>query len=246
MTFQRPSLPSPGPGVTFCPFFKTSRSCQEAEPPRSWRNLLHIEPIWGPTHHVNSNLANVVFAILLFKVLDPVLFFGDKVSENIFQVLQEQHEGRALHGDGPISTIRNRDKCADLLLLMRWHSSQPQKRRRHSARHKGSELSNPMKYEPVPTVLPSRQKSGAARTISPHQPFRHPRNVDSTDQNTENRSELPRRYRLPNPAIDHINKVWVVDQPIHTPAISDPVILHTSFGQINVETWRMSLFTEGL
>lgn len=59
-----------------------------------WPNLLHVEPVWKPTHHVNGNLANVVLAILLFKVFDPVLFFGDEVSENIFQVLQEQHEGR--------------------------------------------------------------------------------------------------------------------------------------------------------
>lgn len=39
------------------------------------------------THHVNSNLSNVGFAMLLFKVLDPGLFFGDKVCENILQVL---------------------------------------------------------------------------------------------------------------------------------------------------------------
>lgn len=89
--------------MTFCP----RPFCQEAEPPRLWRNLLHIKPIWKLTHHVNSNLANVVFAILLFKVFDPVLLFGDKVSENIFQVLQEEHEGRSLYGNGPISTGAN-------------------------------------------------------------------------------------------------------------------------------------------
>lgn len=94
--------------MTFCTFFKKmSRSCQEAEPPPLWRNLLHIRPIWKPTHHVHSDLANVVFAILLFKVFDPVLFFGDEVSENIFQVLQEQHEGRSLRGSGPISAGAN-------------------------------------------------------------------------------------------------------------------------------------------
>lgn len=39
------------------------------------------------THHVNRNLANVSFAMLLLKVLDPGLFFWDEVCQNILQIL---------------------------------------------------------------------------------------------------------------------------------------------------------------
>ena len=35
------------------------------------------------TYHVNGNLSNVCFAIFLFEVLDPGLFFWDKVWQNI-------------------------------------------------------------------------------------------------------------------------------------------------------------------
>lgn len=49
--------------------------------------LLILSNISKVTHHVNSNLSYVVFAILLFKVLDPGLFFGDKVYQNILQIL---------------------------------------------------------------------------------------------------------------------------------------------------------------
>jgi hypothetical protein len=41
------------------------------------------------THHINSDLANVGFSVLLFEVLDPGLFFGDKVCHNILQILQK-------------------------------------------------------------------------------------------------------------------------------------------------------------
>ena len=41
------------------------------------------------TYHINIDLANVGFAVLLFEVLDPGLFFGDKVCHNILQILQQ-------------------------------------------------------------------------------------------------------------------------------------------------------------
>lgn len=57
-----------------------------------------IKPVWKPTHHVDSNLPDVVFAVLLFKVFDPVLLFGDEVGEDILQVLSE-HEGGSLRSN---------------------------------------------------------------------------------------------------------------------------------------------------
>lgn len=44
---------------------------------------------WCFSHHVHCDLTNCGFAMLLFEVLDPALFFRDEVCQDIFQILHK-------------------------------------------------------------------------------------------------------------------------------------------------------------
>lgn len=38
-------------------------------------------------HHVHIDLTDIGFAMLLSEVLDPALFFGNEVCQDVFQIL---------------------------------------------------------------------------------------------------------------------------------------------------------------
>ncbi len=45
---------------------------------------------WCFSHHVHCDLTNCGFAMLLFEVLDPALFFRDEVCQDVFQILHKE------------------------------------------------------------------------------------------------------------------------------------------------------------